>query len=120
MPDSLSYISVLNNVFRIFFPFFVAGYRSPSSFSHIPDGATAAVPSSYTRGRSSLGHIYGGSSTARDIRRTPSTSAIYETLRRSRELRESLSRPSSRLSIDHASDKLRDSVSATCMQTSHG
>ncbi len=50
------------------------------------------------------------------IRRTPSTSAIYETLRRSKELRESLSsRPSSRLSIDngehHMQDKFRDSVS---------
>ena len=36
----------------------------------------------------------------KDLRRTPSTSAIYETLRRSKELRESLSsRPSSRLSL---------------------
>ena len=40
---------------------------------------------------------YGG---GKDLRRTPSTSAIYETLRRSKELRESLSsRPSSRLSL---------------------
>ena len=38
----------------------------------------------------------------KELRRTPSTSAIYETLRRSKELRESLtSRPSSRLSIDN-------------------
>jgi len=36
-----------------------------------------------------------------DMRRTPSTSAIYETLRRSKELRESLSRPSSRLSVEN-------------------
>ena len=34
------------------------------------------------------------------IHRTPSTSAIYETLRRSKELRESInSRPSSRMSL---------------------
>ena len=38
----------------------------------------------------------------KELRRTPSTSAIYETLRRYKELRESLtSRPSSRLSIDN-------------------
>ena len=51
-----------------------------------------------------------------DLRRTPSTSAIYETLRRSKELRESLSsRPSSRLSIDNnmlTSTGYRDAVSA--------
>jgi len=44
----------------------------------------------------------------KELRRTPSTSAIYETLRRSKELRESLTRPSSRLSMD---EKIRDSVS---------
>jgi hypothetical protein len=43
----------------------------------------------------------------KELRRTPSTSAIYETLRRSKELRESLTRPSSRLSMD---EKIRDSV----------
>jgi hypothetical protein len=43
----------------------------------------------------------------KELRRTPSTSAIYETLRRSKELRESLTRPSSRLSMD---EKMRDSV----------
>ena len=45
------------------------------------------------------------------VKRTPSTSAIYETLRRSKELRESLSRPSSRLSIDNIPDKLKEPVS---------
>ncbi|CAB4069131.1 SYDE [Lepeophtheirus salmonis] len=54
------------------------GYRSPSSFS-----AT------------------GGLYQYKELRRTPSTSAIYETLRRSKELRESLS--GSRLSIDNIS-----------------
>ena len=44
----------------------------------------------------------------KDMRRTPSTSAIYETLRKSKELRESLSRPSSRLSME--GEKMRDSV----------
>ena len=46
------------------------------------------------------------------VRRTPSTSAIYETLRRSKELRESVSsRPSSRLSMDashHEKSSSRD------------
>ncbi len=80
-----------------------------------------ASASSYTRGRSSLGHIYGlqggggggsgsGGGRGDNMRRTPSTSAIYETLRRSRELRESLSRPSSRMSIDNSQDRIRDSV----------
>ena len=42
---------------------------------------------------------YGGKSSSL-IHRTPSTSAIYETLRRSKELRESInSRPSSRMSL---------------------
>jgi len=40
------------------------------------------------------------------VKRTPSTSAIYETLRRSKELRESLSRPSSRLSVENIPDKM--------------
>ena len=44
------------------------------------------------------------------VKRTPSTSAIYETLRRSKELRESLSRPSSRLSIDNIPEKLKEPV----------
>ena len=62
------------------------GYRSPSSFS-----AT------------------GGLYQYKELRRTPSTSAIYETLRRSKELRESLT--GSRLSIDNiGADKLRDNV----------
>jgi len=41
-------------------------------------------------------------------KRTPSTSAIYETLRRSKELRESLSRPGSRMSMDNIPDKLKE------------
>ena len=45
-------------------------------------------------------------------KRTPSTSAIYETLRRSKELRESLSRPGSRMSMDNIPDKLKEPVSA--------
>ena len=45
------------------------------------------------------------------VKRTPSTSAIYETLRRSKELRESLSRPGSRLSIDNIPEKLKEPVS---------
>jgi hypothetical protein len=49
----------------------------------------------------------GGGYGYKELRRTPSTSAIYETLRRSKELRESLTRPSSRLSMD---EKIRDSV----------
>ena len=44
------------------------------------------------------------------MKRTPSTSAIYETLRRSKELRESLSRPSSRLSIDNIPEKMGKDV----------
>ena len=43
-------------------------------------------------------------------KRTPSTSAIYETLRRSKELRESLSRPGSRMSMDNIPDKLKEPV----------
>ena len=63
------------------------GYRSPSSLSAMGQGDP--------RG----GANYGGSG-YKELRRTPSTSAIYETLRRSKELRESLSsRPSSRLSL---------------------
>ena len=58
------------------------------------------------------GSMVGGNGTGaygyKELRRTPSTSAIYETLRRSKELRESLTRPSSRLSMD---EKIRDSVS---------
>ena len=50
----------------------------------------------------------------KELRRTPSTSAIYETLRRSKELRESLTRPSSRLSMD---EKIRDSVSFRIRET---
>ena len=60
------------------------------------------------------GNLSDGNYKQQDLRRTPSTSAIYETLRRSKELRESLSsRPSSRLSIDNnmlASSGYRDSV----------
>lgn len=64
---------------------FFLGYRSPSSMSAMGGGGDP---------RASFGNGY------KDLRRTPSTSAIYETLRRSKELRESLSsRPSSRLSL---------------------
>ena len=53
-------------------------------------------------GVGSSGTPVGGPGMYDPMRRTPSTSAIYETLRRSKELRESLtSRPSSRLSIDN-------------------
>jgi len=117
-----------------------AGYRSPSSLSQFGPAVASSPHDPYVRGRSSLGHIYGGSGagtpggtpsvsgvTARlgltptgtpgmstDIRRTPSTSAIYETLRRSKELRESLSRPSSRLSVENE----RINVSDLCELTS--
>ena len=48
-------------------------------------------------GNGAVGTNYGS---YKGLQRTPSTSAIYETLRRSKELRESLSsRPSSRLSL---------------------
>ena len=61
------------------------------------------------------GSLSDGNYKQQDLRRTPSTSAIYETLRRSKELRESLSsRPSSRLSIDNnmlTSSGYRDAVS---------
>ena len=57
-----------------------------------------AIPGIVGTGGTPLGDPYG----YKELRRTPSTSAIYETLRRSKELRESLtSRPSSRLSIDN-------------------
>lgn len=59
------------------------------------------------RGISSMSATTPGSYGYKELRRTPSTSAIYETLRRSKELRESLTRPSSRLSMD---EKIRDSV----------
>ena len=50
----------------------------------------------------------------KDLRRTPSTSAIYETLRRSKELRESLSsRPSSRLSLRGDSTVSYSNIDAT-------
>lgn len=91
------------------------GYRSPSSFSaidsyamnHLRSAAAAAHHSSRSGGRhSSLGlapdyGAYGGGGKSSSlIHRTPSTSAIYETLRRSKELRESInSRPSSRMSL---------------------
>ena len=52
-------------------------------------------------------------------KRTPSTSAIYETLRRSKELRESLSRPGSRMSMDNIPDKLKEPVSAHRDLTPH-
>ena len=105
------------NIFNKTKDYDASGYRSPSSFSHVigPDsvggaGAAAAAAAAY-RGRSSLGHIYQQGGGGKDIRRTPSTSAIYETLRRSKELRESLSsRPSSRMSIENIPDKMRDSV----------
>ena len=65
----------------------VGGYRSPSSLSAMGGGSVGDP----------RGANYGG---YKELRRTPSTSAIYETLRRSKELRESLSsRPSSRLSL---------------------
>lgn len=81
------------------------GYRSPSSFSNIGHDV-------YTRTeRLSMSHLTG----PKEIKRTPSTSAIYETLRRSKELRESLSRPSSRLSIDNSMDRhTRDLVRSGC------
>ena len=50
-------------------------------------------------------------------KRTPSTSAIYETLRRSKELRESLSRPGSRMSMDNIPDKLKEPVSILLNKT---
>ena len=54
------------------------------------------------------------------VKRTPSTSAIYETLRRSKELRESLSRPSSRLSCDNGMEKMgKDVVRPTIHQKSY-
>ena len=69
-----------------------SGYRSPSSMS-------AMGGASDPRGNGN-GVNYGSGGGYKDLRRTPSTSAIYETLRRSKELRESLSsRPSSRLSL---------------------
>ena len=52
-------------------------------------------------------------------KRTPSTSAIYETLRRSKELRESLSRPGSRMSMDNIPDKLKEPVSTHRDLTPH-
>ena len=45
-------------------------------------------------------------------KRTPSTSAIYETLRRSKELRESLSRPGSRMSVENIPEKLKEPVNS--------
>ena len=69
----------------------ITGYnRSPSSMSAMGGaGGGGGDP----RGNGN-GVNYGGGR----LNRTPSTSAIYETLRRSKELRESLSsRPSSRL-----------------------
>ena len=71
----------------------ITGYnRSPSSMSAMGGaGGGGGDP----RGNGN-GVNYGGGR----LNRTPSTSAIYETLRRSKELRESLSsRPSSRLSL---------------------
>ena len=66
---------------------FSLGYRSPSSLSAMGGGSDPRGGGGYNGGY-------------KDLRRTPSTSAIYETLRRSKELRESLSsRPSSRLSL---------------------
>ncbi|TRY75245.1 hypothetical protein TCAL_01671 [Tigriopus californicus] len=79
------------------------GYRSPSSYS-----AMGAEAYQNRGGRSSSNAL--AVNPRREMRRTPSTSAIYETLRRSRELRETLSRPSSRLSFDNIPDKLRDPV----------
>ena len=51
------------------------------------------------------------------VKRTPSTSAIYETLRRSKELRESLSRPGSRLSVENIPDKMhKEPVGELCVR----
>ena len=75
--------------------FFLSGYRSPS---------TSMEPGAMPDPRMGPGFAAGttAGSGFKELRRTPSTSAIYETLRRSKELRESLSsRPSSRLSIDN-------------------
>ena len=80
---------------------FYSGYRSPSSVSAIEGEGMSGRG---LGGLSNSGSGYG----YKELRRTPSTSAIYETLRRSKELRESLTRPSSRLSMD---EKMRDSVS---------
>ena len=80
---------------------FCSGYRSPSSVSAIEGEGMSGRG---LGGLSNSGSGYG----YKELRRTPSTSAIYETLRRSKELRESLTRPSSRLSMD---EKMRDSVS---------
>ena len=82
--------------------FCILGYRSPSSISAIEGGDVIGG-----RGVGSMVSGSGGSYGYKELRRTPSTSAIYETLRRSKELRESLTRPSSRLSMD---EKIRDSV----------
>ena len=86
----------------------IIGYRSPTSIAAMSgDSITAPnqVPLSGVVGELvSGGTPIGGAGMYgyKDLRRTPSTSAIYETLRRSKELRESLtSRPSSRLSIDN-------------------
>ena len=113
------YIYVFRSIFL--------GYRSPS-FSAIgstdpfrrgvgvpglgtPDlNSTYANQFPYPGGGGGGGSLGGG---YKDMRRTPSTSAIYETLRKSKELRESLSRPSSRMSIDNIPDKLKDSVSSS-------
>lgn len=82
---------------------YCSGYRSPSSYS-----AMGADAYQNRGGRSASNAL--ALHPRREMRRTPSTSAIYETLRRSRELRETLSRPSSRLSFDNIPDKLRDPV----------
>ena len=82
--------------------------------------AAAAAAGSLSDHGGVTGYGVGGGGKPGDsssLRRTPSTSAIYETLRRSKELRESLSsRPSSRLSIDNnmlASSGYRDAVRIT-------
>ena len=107
---SIARIKFFVSIYLLYNNMLYVGYRSPSSFSAIDSYAmnhlrsTAAHHSSRSGGRhSSLGLApdyggYGKSSSL--IHRTPSTSAIYETLRRSKELRESInSRPSSRMSL---------------------
>lgn len=118
------------------FPIF-AGYRSPSSFSAVGQDTYGQHHPMYGghnhHGRSgrhsSLGLTPYGSAAAmaaaaasvqgyKEMRRTPSTSAIYETLRRSKELRESInSRPSSRLSL--RGDNVRKTYSCDKRRQKH-
>ena len=97
-----------SNINERFLPSKILGYRSPASITGMGgdsisasnQGAIPGMVGGLGSGGTPLGEagMYG----YKELRRTPSTSAIYETLRRSKELRESLtSRPSSRLSIDN-------------------